>query len=375
MHEPLLLTERLVSVDTVSARPNAPIIAELTELLQGLGAWTTVQQKPDDPGQVNLIGRLGPAEGAGGLLLAGHTDTVPWDESMRATTAPERDGRRLFGRGTCDMKGAIAAMVCAAQRVDAGALRKPVWFGFTFQEEIGCLGAKELAHGPLSLPVEHCIIGEPTGLRPVTRHKGYAIARVHLRGVPCHSSDPDQGVNAIHAGARAVDALLALAERWKRRDVPAGDLRPPWTTLNIGVFDGGVARNMVPERAAFTVEVRPLPGLDPGDLLSEVEQVARAASETVPGIGFRFERVEADEPLFTADDEALVRWLVERTGSPPSTVPFYTEGAIFTAMGARTVICGPGEIAQAHRVDEWVEIDALEQAAVLYRAAIEEFCT
>ena len=375
MHEPLLLTERLVSLDTVSARPNAPIIEDLSGLLKGLGAHVQLQGKPGEPGQVNLIGRLGPSDATGGLLLAGHTDTVPWDSSMRATTAPERDGRRLYGRGTCDMKGAIAAMVCAAQRVDAGRLRKPVWFGFTFQEEIGCLGAKELAHGPIALPAEHCIIGEPTGLRPVTRHKGYAIARAHLRGVPCHSSDPDKGVSAIHAGARAVDALIALGEAWKARGHDAGGLEPPWTTLNIGLFDGGAARNMVPERASFTIEVRPLPGLDPADLLAEVAQVANAAASTVAGVSFEFERVEADEPLFTADEEALVQWLVEQTGAPPSTVPFYTEGAIFTEMGARTVICGPGEIAQAHRVDEWVEMDALEQAAQLYTAAIEEFCT
>jgi len=375
MNEPVALTERLVSMDTVSVRPNASMVGELAELLDGLGAHTQIQGKPGDPGQVNLLARLGPADGQGGLLLAGHTDTVPWDSSMRATTAPERDGRRLYGRGTCDMKGAIAAMVCAAERVGRADLAKPVWFAFTFQEEIGCLGAKELAHGPTKLPVDHCIIGEPTGLVPVTRHKGYAIARAHFRGVPCHSSDPDQGVNAIHAGARAVEALLALAEEWKRRGIDAGGLLPPYTTLNIGLFDGGAARNMVPERACFTIEVRPLPGLDPQGLLEEVAAVAAAAARTVKGVGFEFEPVETDEPLFTADDEALVRWLVEETGHAPGTVPFYTEGAFFTSMGARTVICGPGEIAQAHRVDEWVELDALEQAAQLYTKAIEEFCT
>lgn len=375
MHDPVSLTERLVSQDTVSARPNAPLIADLDELMRDIGAQTILQHKPGDDTQVNLLARLGPEDGEGGLLLAGHTDTVPWDDTMRATTVPERDGRRMYGRGTCDMKGAIAAMICAAERLDVRRLRKPLWFGFTFQEEIGCIGAKQIAHGPIRLPVDHCIIGEPTGLRPVTRHKGYAIGRGHLRGVPCHSSDPAQGVSAIHAGVRAVEALLGLAEEWKSRGVPAGGLTPPWTTLNVGLFDGGAARNMVPERASFTVEVRPLPGLDPNDLFDEVEQVARAAASTVKGIHFELERVEADQPLFTADEEDLVKWLVEETGASPSTVPFYTEGAFFTSMGARTVICGPGEIAQAHRVDEWVELDALLHATDLYAAAIEEFCT
>ena len=374
MQEPIPLTERLVALDSVSARPNEAVIGTLDELLVGLGAHTEQRMKPGEPGQVNLVGHLGPSDRSGGLLLAGHTDTVPWDDSMRATVHPERDGRRLYGRGTCDMKGAIAAMVCAAERIDVTTLKKPVWFAFTFGEEIGCLGAKELVHGPVDLPADHCIIGEPTGLRPVTRHKGYVIAKVHLRGVPVHSSDPDQGVSAIHAGARAVNALLSLAEDWKGRGIDAAGLEPPWTTLNIGLFDGGAARNMVPERASFTVEVRPLPGLDPAALLDEVEHIARAAASTVKGVALEFERVEMEKPLGTAADADVVRWLVERTGNAPSTVPFYTEGAFFTEMGMTTVVCGPGEIAQAHRVDEWVALDALEEATDLYVAAIEEFC-
>lgn len=372
--EPIPFTEALVSVDTVSARPNEPLIAVLAPQIERLGGRVMLQRRPDAHDQVNLLARFGP-EGRGGLALAGHTDTVPWDGTMRATTAPERDGRRMYGRGTCDMKGAIAAMVCAAERTDLRALKKPLWMAFTFQEEIGCLGAKELVHGPpTGLAVDHCIIGEPTGLRPVTRHKGYCIARIHLRGTPCHSSDPTQGASAIHAGARAIDALLALSERWTDPDVDPGELRPPYPTLNIGLFDGGAARNMVPERAAFTIEIRPLPGQDPRDLLAQVEEVARAAAGTVAGVALELEVVETDQPLFTADDEQLVRWLVESTGRDPGTVPFYTEGAFFTELGAKTVICGPGEIAQAHRVDEWVELDALEQATDLYQRAIEEFC-
>lgn len=380
MLDPVRLTERLVALDTVSARPNATLIGDLAEQLTALGARVQTVPKPGDAEQINLLAWLGPDPVAGeraGLALAGHTDTVPWDDSMRATTAPERDGRRLYGRGTCDMKGAIAAMVCAVERVDVGALKRPLALAFTFQEEIGCLGAKELVHGAgsIDLPVAHCIIGEPTDLRPVTQHKGYVIARVFLRGVPCHSSDPDQGISAIHAGALAIDALVSLGERWKERRDPTGRLAPPWTTLNIGLFDGGAARNMVAENAAFTVEVRPLPGQDPSALLDEVEATARAAASRVRGIQLRMERVEIDVPLATAEDAPLVRWLVERTGRAPGTVPFYTEGAFFTELGATTVICGPGEIAQAHRVDEWVELDALEEAAQVYRAAIEEHCT
>ena len=273
------------------------------------------------------------------------------------------------------MKGAIAAMIDATARIDRGRLRKPLWLVFTCQEEIGCLGAKHLEKvAPLA--VEHCIIGEPTGLRPVTRHKGYVAGEFQLQGRPCHSSDPDQGVSAIHAAARSVDALLALGEQWKGRGGDErSDLTPPWTTLNIGVISGGAARNVVPEHARFSLELRPLPGANPETLLAEVEATARNAAETVPGINLVFEPHDIDTPLSIADEAPVVRWLVEQTGNPTDSVPFYTEGPMFHRMGAQTCICGPGEIAQAHRVDEWVELDALGAASDLYRAAILEFCT
>ncbi len=345
----------------------------MAELLDPLGGHRVEVRKPDDPGQVNLLVRFGP-EGRGGLALAGHTDTVPWDASMRATTATERDGRRLYGRGTCDMKGAIAAMICATEAVDRTRLKRPLWLAFTFQEEIGCHGAKLLA-ATRPLPVDHCIVGEPTGLRPVTLHKGHLTLRVELIGTPCHSSDPSQGASAVHAAARAIDALLTRAEVWKERVDAASPLQPPFTTMNVGLVDGGAARNVVPERATFWLETRPVPGTDHVVLLDEIRAVVDGAARSVPGVSWGMDRIEQDDPFATPDDAPLVRWLVERTGEGTSTVPFYTEGPFFNRMGANTVVCGPGEIAQAHRVDEWVELDALEAAADLYRAAIEEFCT
>ncbi len=370
------LTEELVSFDTVSSRPNDALCARLDALLRGLGGHTERVPSPHDPRQVNLLARFGP-EGRGGLAFAGHTDTVPWDGSMRATTAPERDGRRLYGRGTCDMKGAIAAMVVAANAVGKRGLadlKKPLWCAFTFQEEVGCHGAK-LLDAVHPLPVEHVLIGEPTGLRPVTRHKGYVVGRVTVTGVPCHSSDPRQGASALHGAARAVDALLVLAEGWRSQD-HAG-FEPPWPSLNVGLLEAGTARNVVPDRATFTVEMRPMPGQEPADLFAAVEQAVAAAVSTVPGarpLGWSLERVEVNEPLGTAADAPLVAWLVEQTGQAPGSVPFYTEAAILARKGATSCVCGPGAIDQAHRVDEWVELDALEQAAQLYRAAIEQFC-
>ena len=370
------LTEDLVAFDTVSSRPNEALCARLDELLSDLGGRTERVLSPSDPGQVNLLARFGPDEG-GGLGLAGHTDTVPWHASMRATTAAERDGRRLYGRGTCDMKGAIAAMVVATAAVGRAQLRrlkKPLWLAFTFQEEVGCHGAK-LLDAIRPLPVDHVIVGEPTGLRPVTRHKGYIFGRVSITGLPCHSSDPTQGASALHGAARAVDALLGLAESWRseRRD----GFEPPWTSLNVGLLEAGTSRNIVPGLASFTVELRPLPDQRAEDLFEAVEGAVAAAVASVPGaqpLTWALDRLEVSEPLGTPDDADLVAWLVEQTGQPSGSVPFYTEAAILGRRGATSCVCGPGEIAQAHRADEWVELDALEAAAILYRHAIEQFC-
>jgi len=371
--DPVSLTEELISFDTVSDLPNEALCAYLEQLLEPLGAQISRCSKPNEPGQVNLLARLGPDQ-SGGLALAGHTDTVPYSAEMRSTIAPERDGRRLYGRGACDMKGAIAAMVHAAARVDRSALRRPLWLAFTFQEEIGCHGAK-LLERLAPLPVEQCIIGEPTGLRPAVRHKGYAAGLFRLRGTPCHSSDPKQGASAIHGAARVIDSLLGLADEWQSRGQPNCGLVPPWTTMNIGLVNGGSARNVVPEHASFVLEVRPLPGQDAQALFDEVSERAQRAASSLSGVSIEFDSHEQDEPLATDPESSLVRWLVERTGEQTITVPFYTEGPTFQRMGACTCICGPGEIAQAHREDEWVELDALEAASDLYVDAIKEFCT
>ena len=371
--DPVSLTEELISYDTVSHLPNEGFCARLSELIEPMGARLSRYYKPGDQGQVNLLARFGPEED-GGLALAGHTDTVPYGAEMRATIAPERDGRRLYGRGACDMKGAIAAMLHACSRIDPGSLRKPLWLAFTFQEESGCHGAKLLEHlAPLR--VDQCIIGEPTGLRPAVRHKGYAAGVFRFRGSPCHSSDPKQGASAIHGAARVIDSLLGLASDWESRGDPDCGLAPPWTTMNIGLVEGGSARNVVPEHASFVFEIRPLPGQDAQQLFDEASNRASEAVSGIAGVDVEFEPHEQDQPLATDPTTPLVRWLVERTGEETITVPFYTEGPTFDRMGARTCICGPGEIAQAHREDEWVELDALEAASDLYVDAIKEFCT
>ena len=370
------LTSELVAFPSVSERSNVPAAEFVRERLLELGCRVERVPYVDENGVKKLcvLGKLG--EGRGGLSLLSHVDVVPVDGQVW-TGDPFKTRivcGRLIGRGACDMKGAIAAMVGAVNRVDSATLRKPLWLAFTFQEEIGCHGAK-LLERLAPLPVEHCIIGEPTGLRPAIRHKGYAAGIFRLHGRPCHSSDPNEGASAIHGAARAIDALLGLADEWQGRGEPDCGLEPPWTTMNIGMVEGGSARNVVPEHASFVLELRPLPGQSPQALFDEVHACAREAVAGIAGLDLEFEAHERDEALATDPQSDVVRWLVERTGEQTITVPFYTEGPTFDRMGARTCICGPGEIAQAHREDEWVELDALEAATDLYVDAIKEFCT
>jgi acetylornithine deacetylase len=371
--DPISLTGELVSFDTTSDRSNEPLCDHLSRLLEPLGAELHLQRKPARPDLCNLLARFGPDQ-PGGLCLSGHMDTVPWDATMRATTRVERDGELLYGRGTCDMKGAIAAMVCAAAATDRSKLRRPLWLAFTFEEEVGCHGIK-LIERTKALAPRLCIVGEPTGLRPVAVHKGYVTGQFEFRGVACHSSDPDQGASAVLAAARATDALYGLAEQWRRAPVESEfGLAPPWTTLNVGLLQGGEARNVVAEAASLSLEMRPIPGLDTDDLLREAVQAVHRAAETVPGVVYRFSDRDSAGPFRTDPGAPLVRWLVERTGLEPGSVPYYTEAPHWNRMGATTCICGPGEITQAHRKDEHVAASALESAAELYRAAIEEFC-
>ena len=371
------LSEELVSVDTAPGASTDPLAALVADRLKGLGARVVLQSgQADGARQANLIVRLG-GPGPAGLVLAGHLDTVPWAAGTRATTRPERDGRTLYARGACDMKGPIAAQLVASAR-RARALRRPLVLAYTFAEETGCEGALRLLEGrgdagPLAGAA--CIVGEPTGLVPVLAHKGYAVARITIEGRPAHSSDPWAGADASAALGRLLVALHALREELRAAGDPACGLVPPCTTLNTGVVAAGAAPNVVPAHATVELEWRPIPGFDGEALRLRVERLARAACDGVPGTRCRLEwpppmpafRQEAGHPL--------VAWAAARTGQAPGTVPFYTEAELYRGgLEVDTIVCGPGSIAKAHREDESILFDELEAGADFYDDAIVEFC-
>lgn len=373
------LTERLVAVDTAPGCPTRGLVEQLAAELRADGAEVRLQLgELDGQPQGNLVARFG-GDGPAGLLLAGHLDTVPWQADQRATITPERDARRLYGRGTCDMKGALAAQwEAVVSRADA--LRRPALLAWTWGEEIGCHGAKALTAEPALLgDVSEAValVGEPTDLRPITAHKGYLIVRIVLHGEPAHSSDPWAGTDASVGLAILLRDLHELRESLRREGREHGDARhhPPGTTLNTGLVSAGSARNVVPDRAELVVELRPVAEQDGADLRRRLRACIDLACAAVPGLRAEVEEVE-DNPAFDQPHATrLVQWLEERLGAAPGAVPFYTEAELYRrGFGTPVVVCGPGSIANAHRVDEWVGFDELAAGQALYADALDAFC-
>jgi acetylornithine deacetylase len=365
------LLQALVRIDSTSTRPNGPVLDLLEAQVRPLGfevrraRWTDADGVPKE----NLVCRRGP-DHAGGLALVGHTDCVPFDPDWaEALQAPVRDGA-LFGRGACDTKAFIAAAVTAASRTAAG--RQPLTLLFTADEEVGCLGAKQaLAEGRLH--PRHAIIGEPTSLVPVRAHKGYCAVEVELSGVEGHSAYPEVGASAIHAFGRLSAALEEIGAVLRSSPDPAFD--PPYTTWNVGVIQGGKARNIIAGQCRFSYEWRPLPGQDPRHALRLLEEACQRLVDASGGrISAAVSPLRTDPAAVTPKEAEIVRFLEAESGNSSTTVPFGTELPEVVGMGAEGVVFGPGDIRVAHRTGEHVRLDELSRCADVLTRAIERFC-
>ncbi len=369
--DPVPLLQALVRVDSTSSRPNGPVLDLLEAQVRPLGFEVRRLRWSDTAGvqKENLVCRRGPDE-AGGLALIGHTDCVPFDPGWpEALAAPLRDGA-VWGRGTADTKGFLAAAVSAAARTRVGP--RPLTLLFTADEEVGCLGAKQaLAEGRVR--PRHAIVGEPTGLVPVRAHKGYCAVEVEIGGVEGHSAYPGVGASAIHAAGRLLAELEEIGAVLQEPPDPAFD--PPYTTWNVGVIQGGKARNIIAGQCRFSYEWRPLPGQDPRRALALLEEacrrlVAAGGGRVTAAVG----PLRSDAAAVTPAGAEIVRFLEAETGHPSTTVPFGTELPEVAAMGAEGVIFGPGDIRVAHRTGEHVRVDELSRAADVLARAIEQFC-
>lgn len=363
------LLAELIAFPTVSVDSNLAMIAHLAGRLEGSGARVEVHLDPSGQ-KANLFATIGP-EADGGIVLSGHSDVVPVAD-QDWTTDPfvltEREGL-LYGRGTCDMKGFIAAAVAMAPRFAAAVRDRPVHFAFTYDEETGCLGAQALARtlDERGLRPSVAIVGEPTSMRIVEGHKGCYEYTTHFTGLEGHASGPDKGVNAVEYAVRYVARLLELNEALKHRAPPGGRFDPPWTTISTGVLTGGHARNVIPGKARVEWEMRPV---QPGDADFVKDDLARFCAHTLlpamravcPEADIVTETIGEVDGLVPADENEAKTIVMALTGANGAgLVPFGTEAGIFQALGMSAVICGPGSIDQAHKPDEYLSLDQLSQ--------------
>ena len=369
----------LVGFDTTSRGSNLALIEWVEAYLDRLAI--PHRRVPNADGtKSNLIATIGPLV-EGGVVLSGHTDVVPvdgqpWSSDPFALT--RRDGR-LYGRGTCDMKGFLALALAAAPEIQASNPKKPVHLAFSYDEEIGCLGAPamiEVIRRELPLP-SLVVVGEPTDMEAVSGHKGIATFHVTVTGREAHSSQTQQGVSANMAAIRLMAHLVELSDRLECDADPASPFTPKGATLTIGVVHGGTAHNILARECSFHFDLRCPPGLDPevllGGFFAEVETLDRALKARAPEAGVRVERHSNVPPFAPEADgaaEAFARRLTGDNG-PPRVVAYAAEAGQFQRAGFSTVLCGPGSIAQAHQPDEYVEISQMERGAAFMRRLAE----
>ena len=345
------------------------MIAYINQRLDQIGTRTYLTLNPEG-NKANLFATLGPADMDGGIVLSGHTDVVPVEGqewSSDPFTATLRN-RRIYGRGACDMKGFIACALAFAPYFQEIGLKRPIHLAFTYDEEVGCLGAqvmlKELQ--AVGRKPAMCIIGEPTMMKIIEGNKGCCEYTTHFTGLEGHGSMPDRGVNAVEYAVHYVSKLLEVGEALKTRAPEGSRFDPPWSTIQIGKMAGGIARNIIAGSCSVEWEFRPVNGADftftheqirgfvEDVLLPRMQAVHPDAAVITETIG----EVAGLEPMSRSEAVDLVRAL---TGNdePAECVSFSTEAGLFQELGIDTVVCGPGSIEQAHKPDEFVELDQL----------------
>lgn len=372
--------QRFISHDSVSHASNRAISDAVSEQLERFGfeVERTTYQDPAGVTKVNLVARRDPlnqASDRGGLAYFCHTDVVPavgWTGPGDDPFVGVVQDDRIYGRGSCDMKGSLVAMLAAAAEIEAAQQTAPLWIVCTADEEVGFEGAKQLvAHSAGYREIEQAqplaIIGEPTRLGVVHAHKGIIGFQITSHGRAAHSSTTS-GINANEAIVPMLQTLLELGQRTKS-EAAYLDQRfdPPTLSWNFGVSDGGSAVNITPEKSVAWVCFRPMPQIDGEDLIA-------LAAERAESLGLEFQRMEGGGPFWVDADAACVRQLCELTGGVPRTVCYGTDGGEFTGLENR-VVCGPGDIAQAHTTDEWLELSQLQAGIELYTKAIHRWCT
>ena len=377
----LALLRELIRFDTTSRNSNLELIDFVREYLTALGVETVLVHDPDQP-KANLYATIGDPARAG-LVLSGHTDVVPVDGQdwhSDPYTLTERDGR-LYGRGTADMKGFIAVCLAAVPAIGARNLDVPVHLALSYDEEIGCVGVRGLLAELERRAVRPraCVIGEPTGMRIIRAHKGKLSQRCTVHGLECHSGMTHRGVNAVEAAAETIAYLKTLARGLRDAGPFDTEFDPPYTTVHTGVVHGGTALNIVPKECRFDFEFRHLPDDDPEALLEQVRGYAESRllpemRAVFPGARFEWELL-SQFPGLSTDPDAPVTELLKAVLETRDTgkVSFGTEGGLFQRAGIPAIVCGPGDIDQAHKPDEFIDPAQLSRCEQFIARLIDRF--
>jgi acetylornithine deacetylase len=385
------VAKRLVAFDTVSANSDREAMEYIAGQLAPRGFKTAIQPvELFGVEQANLVAWVGPPR-ADGLIISGHVDVVPFDGQPGWEREPlklELAGERIYGRGTSDMKGFIAQCLDAARTLDSSRLKRPLVFVFTASEEIGCLGAKSVAPALKQIlgetPVPRLAwIGEPTSWRVSHAHKSIVGFTVTVRGIGGHSGAPARGVNAIAVTARVIDTIGRYQQELAaRRPAEYAEIFPdaPHDVLNFGTVHGGIALNMIAEECKLRISYRSLPDADPLGVYHEIER--RLAALDGHDYAGREHRAKIEmavmnvvPPLDSPRGTALEAALFDVTGAKTAGGALYaTDGGWFTGSGITSLICGPGDLEQAHQPNEHIRRDAFERGPAMIQKVIDRLC-
>ena len=366
------ILEKLISFNTVSSNSNLDIISYCEKILKDAGAKITLIKNKEET-KANLFATIGPVDQAG-IILSGHTDVVPvtnqkWNTNPFELTEIDN---KLYGRGTADMKSFVACALHAASKASSMNLRTPLHFSFSYDEEIGCVGVRsliEMLKNSSTNPL-FCIVGEPTSMQVMSGHKGKVNASVLIKGKEAHSALTTKGLNSIYLATEFIQGIQNIQTNLINNSTHDNDFEVPYTTLQVGKIEGGVAVNIVPSSSSLLFEIRSLHSDDPNLILNDIknlsEKIVKSHIDKFSNTKIEINITSQYPALNTLKNSDVINFLNGLTGNNSvEKVSFGTEGGLFSnELNIETAICGPGSMSQGHQADEYIEkvqIDLCDQ--------------
>ena len=372
LYRDIIAIPSISSTDPAWDQSNQGVIQLLADWFSQLGFQCDITPLPDLPGKFNLVATLG--SGDGGLLLAGHTDTVPFDAGRwsKDPFTVTQEGDRLYGLGTIDMKGFFAFIAMAVQEMDLRQLKKPLRILATADEETTMAGARAIAEAATIKP-DYAVIGEPTGLVPVMMHKGHMSESIRVTGKSGHSSDPANGVNAIEIMHKVLGKLTLLQQDLSKK-YHNSHFKVPHPTLNFGAIHGGDSPNRICGACELQIDLRPIPGVSPQELMVMLEENLSEIHACHPGCLHISHMHEPIPPYACESSSVLITEAERATGHSAESVNYCTEAPFVQQLGCETLVLGPGYITQAHQPDEYLDLSFVTPTKEVLKHLVQRFC-